>query len=166
VSPATSDIIKIKSAAENDSTCLYLDTDRICCTIYEQRPYECRLMACWDTQAIMEGYRKDRLTRDHLLTRFAGLSNLITEHQQRCNYQDISQCAEIIRKGNSPAKIIEKLLALMRYDVSLRKVTVEQTRLDPEMLDFLFGRPLSVTIRMFHLKLVEQGESLTIVPYI
>lgn len=166
VSPAASDIIKIKSAADNDSTCLYLDTDRLCCTIYEHRSLECRLMACWDTRPIIEVYQEDRLTREHILTRFAGLSDLITEHQQRCNYQRVSQWADIIKKGNPPTEIIENLLALIRYDLSLRKVTVERTHLDTEMLDFLFGRPLSVTIRLFHLKLVEQGESFTIVAYI
>lgn len=166
VSPAISDIIKIKSAAENDSTCHYLDPVRISCTIYEQRPLECRLLSCWDTLEITKAYAKNRLTRDHLLTRFAGLSDLIAEHQQRCNYQLITQWADIIKKGNAPAEAVESLLALIRYDLSLRKVTVEQTHLDPEMLDFLFGRPLSITIRLFHLKLVQHDESVTIVPYI
>ena len=61
---------------------------------------------------------------------------------------------------------LEALLELIRYDYSLRKVTVERSRLDPEMLEFLFGRPLSTTIRLFQLKLIKKGDLLTIVPYI
>jgi hypothetical protein len=61
---------------------------------------------------------------------------------------------------------VEALLHAIRYDQSLRQVAVASARLDAGLLEFLFGRPLSVTIRMFRLKLVKRGDQVTIVPSI
>lgn len=166
VTLAQSDIIRIKGASENDSTCMFLDQDKVGCTIYDQRPVECRLLTCWDTSAIVDFYQTGRLVRHDLLSKLAGLSDLVAEHQARCDYRRVHSWAETIRKAQASADAIRDLLELIRYDLSLRKVTVERTRLDPEMLDFLFGRPLSVTIRQFRLKLVKDGASVTIVPHI
>ncbi len=165
VAPAVSDIIKIKSAADNDSTCMFLDQAQVACTIYGQRPIECRLLSCRDTREIVAFYEKERLGRYDLLSKLAGLSDLVAEHQKRCDYGRVAQWAEAIKKTKD-GESIRTILELIRYDLSLRKVTVERTRLDPEMLEFLFGRPLSVTIRLFQLKLIKNGAAVTIVPYI
>ncbi len=160
---AETDIIKIKGAAENDVTCLFLNQEQIGCGIYDARPIECRELACWDTRAIRAIYDRGRLTRQHLLGRLPGLSDLMAEHQARCRYDQVAGYAERLRKGDGEADA-EALLAMMRYDQSLRQVTVEKTRLDPDLLDFLFGRPLSHTIRMFQLKLIKKGQGITLAP--
>jgi Fe-S-cluster containining protein len=166
IEPAANDIIKIKGAAEGDGTCRFLDQQKIACGIYEHRPIECRLLACWDTAALAAMYDRDRLTRGDLLSRLPGLIDLVTEHQKRCDYPRIGQWATRIRSGEGQQEAIQALLELMRYDQSLRKVTVERTRLDPEMVEFLFGRPLHLTIRLFRLRLARQGSALTIEPYL
>jgi Fe-S-cluster containining protein len=166
VAPALSDILKIKGAAENDGTCQFLDQDQVACSIYDDRPMECRVLTCWDTSAIGAIYDKARLTRSHLLSRLPGLIDLVAEHQRRCDYGNIGQLAARIRNGEEVPQAVEALLELMRYDQSLRKVTVERTRLDPEMLEFLFGRPLYHTIRLFRLKLIQKATALSIAPYL
>ncbi len=166
VTPALTDIIKVKNAAENDGTCRYLDQAKVACAIYDYRPIECRLLACWDTRPLAAMYDQDRLTRSHLLSRLPGLIDLVAEHQQRCDYVRVGQWAAQIRSGQGSEEAVQKLLELMRYDQSLRKVTVERTRLDSEMLEFLFGRPLHLTIRLFRLRLARHGTALTIEPYL
>lgn len=166
VAPAPTDIIKIKGAGEGDATCRFLDQETVVCTIYDHRPVECRLLACWDTSEITSMYDKDRLTRHRLLSRLPGLVDFVEEHQVRCSYAQVDQWAGDIRAGKGRMEAIQALLELMRYDQSVRKVTVERTRLDPEMLDFLFGRPLHVTIRLFRLRLTRDNGEYTIVPSI
>jgi hypothetical protein len=45
----------------------------------------------------------------------------------------------------------------MRYDAHLRQLTKDQGGVEEGMLDFLFGRPLSDTIKMFDLQLVKES---------
>ena len=63
--------------------------------------------------------------------------------------------------GGTAAK---ELLGMVRYDQSLRQVTVERSHLDPSLLDFLFGRPLAETLRRFQIKMIRNGPRITIVP--
>ncbi|RJQ84614.1 MAG: YkgJ family cysteine cluster protein [Desulfobacteraceae bacterium] len=165
IAPAATDIIKIKGAAENDATCRFLNQEQVGCRIYDMRPVECRCLTCWDTRAITALYDKNRLTRSHLLSRLPGLSDLVAEHQAHCDYQRVAQWAELIRKDGRLQEAAEELLAIIRYDHSLRNVTVERTRLDPDLLEFLFGRPLSATIRMFKVKLLKNEAETNIVPF-
>ncbi len=164
IAPAATDIIKIKAAADNDATCIFLDQERVGCGIYEARPVECRVLTCWDTRAIMAMYDQARLTRADLLARLPGLNDLVAEHQERCGYQQVALWAERIRQGQDAEQAVETLLHAIRYDQSLRQVSVARAHLDAGLLEFLFGRPLSVTIRMFRLKLAKKGEQVTIVP--
>jgi hypothetical protein len=156
ITRAATDIIKIKGTGENDATCRFLDQEQVGCRIYEMRPIECRLLTCWDTQVIQAFYDKDRLTRNDLLSRLPGLHDLVNEHQVRCGYARVGQLADRILQNQGPLQeAVAELSAIIHYDQSLRQVTVERARLDPEMLDFLFGRPLSSTIRRFNITMVE-----------
>ncbi|MBI5062791.1 MAG: YkgJ family cysteine cluster protein [Desulfatitalea sp.] len=163
IAPAATDIIKIKGAADSDTTCIFLDQERVGCEIYESRPVECRVLTCWDTRAMMAMYDQERLTRADLLSRLPALNDLVAEHQERCGYDQVARWAERIKKELGGAEAVEALLDAIRYDQSLRQVAVERTHLDPGLLEFLFGRPLSITIRMFRLKLAKKGEQVTIV---
>jgi len=164
VSPAPSDIIKIKGVSDKDATCRFLNQETVGCTIYEHRPVECRVLTCWDTQAIMAMYDQDRLTRARLLSRLPGLFDLVGEHQHRCGYRRVAELAAAIKNGDEGGGTAEELLAMIRYDQSLRQVTVERSRLDPALLDFLFGRPMTETLPRFQVKMSRNGSRITIVP--
>ena len=156
IAPAATDIIKIKGAGENDATCHFLDQEQVGCQIYDGRPIECRTLTCWDTQAIVALYDKERLTRADLLSRMTALHELMAEHQERCNYVRVGQWADMIRSGDRAQEAAAALSEVVLYDQSVRQVTVERAHLDPDLLDFLFGRPLSSTIRMFKIKMAEK----------
>lgn len=162
--PAPSDIIKIKGADATDMTCRFFVHDPKGCRIYTHRPLECRLLDCRDTRAILAVYAKDRLTRAHLLERVPGLCDLVGDHQQRCGYERIGALAGALKSDPGNTDAVEALLEIIRYDYSLRQVTVERTRLDAKLLDFLYGLPLTSTIRRLGLKLVKQGALTMIVP--
>ena len=149
--PVASDVIKIKGKGES-WCCRFYDQVESECRIYPNRPVECRLLKCWDTRAIESKYEKDRLTRKELLAEVEGLWDLVKSHEKRCSYGLIGQLVAEL-KHNRSKTVARQLIEIVEYDKQLRKLVAQDGRLDSEMLDFLFGRPLEKTIRAFGLKI-------------
>jgi Fe-S-cluster containining protein len=144
--PVSSDIIKIKE--KNDSwICIFFDESQSACAIYENRPLECRALKCWDTRELEDLYAQKRLTRADLISDIEGLWSLIKDHQQRCNYEIIQKLVDAIKTNPGDAKARQKLSAIIQFDTEIRKLVVSNAGLEPEMLDFLFGRPLTRMIK-------------------
>jgi len=152
--PAVSDIIKIKSKI-NRRTCIFLEDEdkKSSCAIYDIRPIECQALQCWDTTIIEKLYDRNRLTRKDLLFETKDIWDLVTDHQARCNYDRIRQLLGDHEKGNKN-KTKEAVEFLIRYDSHLRSLLSEKGGMDPNMMDFLLGQPLSVTIRRFGIEWV------------
>ncbi len=162
IAPAVTDIIKIKSTDENSSACIYYEAHRKGCGIYGDRPAECAALQCWDTTKIEGLYNIRRLTRRHLLANVEGLWDLVTHHQGRCDYGHVAELADRIRHHREAEEAEKELLELIRFDQHLREVTLERVKMDPGMLDFLFGRPLSSTIKLFKLKITKDDAGIRI----
>ncbi len=153
IAPAVTDIIKIKGMHERTAICAFYDYASKGCFIYTHRPVECKALQCWDTREIESVYATRRLTRRHLLSGINGLWELVEDHQQRCDYAYIAELADRIRQQRRDEAAEKELLELVRFDQHLRDVTLERGNMDPEMLEFLFGRPLSFTIELFQLRM-------------
>ena len=164
IAPAVTDIIKLKGISDSSSICCFYDAATKGCGIYAQRPAECRALKCWDSSEIERIYKGQRLTRRHLLSKVEGLGELVQDHQERCDYGYVAELAAQLKLSDPPSGAHGTLLELIQYDQSLRKVTCERTALDPQLLPFLFGRPLSFTIEMFQLKLTHTGQGLSLQP--
>jgi Fe-S-cluster containining protein len=149
--PVTSDIIKIKG---QDQTwrCVFYNGPDSACRIYEKRPLECRSLKCWDTREIEKIYKKNRLTRKDLLESVNGLWELIEDHENRCSYPNLERLVMQLKKKQS-SKIAAQITEIYEYDHQLRKLALEKSGLDPEILDLLFGRPFDKTLHMFNIKL-------------
>ncbi|MBW2193299.1 MAG: YkgJ family cysteine cluster protein, partial [Deltaproteobacteria bacterium] len=143
--PAPSDIIKVQGRTDA-LTCVFLDEDESECTIYDNRPLECRVLECWDTKEIEKIYAENRLTRKDLVSAIEGLWELIDDHQKRCSYKNLQH---FINALNSEKKdeALEGIRDIIDYDARIRELVVEKGGLDPDMLDFLFGRPIPETIK-------------------
>jgi Fe-S-cluster containining protein len=138
------EVIKIKGRG-GTWCCRFFAPQRQACRIYAFRPLECRLLTCWDTQAIESGYTRDRLTRRDLLSGIRGLWELVEAHEQRCGYERIQRlCAG--REGCSASGARRALEELIAYDAELRRLVVARGGLEHGMTDFLFGRPLRKTL--------------------
>lgn len=164
IAPAVTDIVKIKSIRQSNSDCVYYETAPKGCRIYHHRPSECSALQCWDTRKIEAMYNCRRLTRRHLLFNVSGLWDLVTHHQERCDYAIIAELADRIRQRRQAAAAEEELLELIRFDGHLREITLERGNLDPGILDFLFGRPLSFTIQLFQLGILKTDSGVRIEP--
>ncbi len=157
IAPAKTDIVKIKGKKDS-SECIFYDPSNSECRIYKNRPVECRELKCWDTREISLLYDKNRINRKTLLSGINDLWDLIQDHQDRCSYKKIAELSDKVKCDNIGRKdALEKLNEMLRYDYSIRHLIVEKDKKASEMLDFLFGRPLTATLKMFGLKTKEDA---------
>jgi Fe-S-cluster containining protein len=154
--PLSEEVIKIKGCA-GGWTCLFYDPATRGCGIYDHRPLECRALNCRDTRRIEAVYETTRLTRQDLLSGVNGLWELIEDHEQRCSYEGLhARVGEGTHEGRlKQEKAIQEIL---RFDAHVRQLAVEKGGIDSRMLDFLFGRPLADTIKMFDINIHMQPE--------
>ncbi len=144
------DIIKIKGKPGRWE-CRYYDSRTRQCGIYSKRPLECRALACWDTHPIEAVYMTQHLTRKDLLFSVQGIWELISDHQQRCDYTTILELNERIDKhGDKTAK--SRLREMIAYDRQIRRTLIENS-VAPDMMEFLFGRPLSDTLPLLGIQI-------------
>ena len=149
------EIVKIKGQSGR-WTCLFYDRATRGCGIYEHRPLECRALNCRDTRRIEQVYQTTRLTRRDLLSGVDGLWELIEDHEQHCRYERLKVLVDGGSRGGRPVRE-DAILEIVRYDAHIRQLTMEKGGMDEQALDFLFGRPLVDTIKMFDIALVTQG---------
>ena len=156
--PVDSDIIKIKG--KKDSwTCIFFDESNKRCTIYDIRPLECRVLKCWDTHQLEQIYADNRLTRADLVSKIKGLWDLIEDHQHRCDHKKIQLLINDLA-GSNRNHVRRKLLKIIRYDAEIRKLVVSRGELDSEILDFLFGRPLTETLRNYGIRIHQNDKEI------
>jgi Fe-S-cluster containining protein len=155
LTPLTEEIIKIKGHHPG-WTCLFYDHATRGCNIYDHRPLECRALNCRDTRRIERVYETSRLMRKDLLSGIDGLWELIEDHEARCSYERLHAWVDEGADGER-LKQEEIILEVVSFDAHVRQLAVEQAKVDGRMLDFIFGRRLTDTIKMFDIKLVKQN---------
>jgi Fe-S-cluster containining protein len=155
LAPLTDEIIKIKGQPGR-WTCLFFDPKTRGCGIYDHRPLECRALNCRDTRQIEKVYESARLTRRDLLSGVDGLWDMVEAHEQHCSYGELKSLVGEGGRDGRP-KQEEALLEIIRYDAHVRRLTSEKGGMDGQMLDFIFGRPLVDTIKMFDLALKREA---------
>lgn len=148
--PVTSDIVKIKSK-KGSRACVFMDRKdkKSVCAIYQNRPLECRVLKCWDTREIEQVYNTDRITRKEIFGRTEGLWELVKSHQIQCAGERIERLARQIKLGNEDAH--ERIREIISYDSHIRSLVSEKGKLDPEICDFLFGRPMKQIVKAFEI---------------
>ncbi len=144
---APSDIIKIKGQ-KTGWTCFFYDETEKRCAVYEYRPLECKLLNCRDTGEIERVFGKNLLTRKEIMGSVGGLWELIVEHDKRCSYKEIKKLAD--EPGNTKKRgLYPKIAEIIEYDKTVRELVVKKGQIDSELLDLLFGRPVSSIINHF-----------------
>jgi Fe-S-cluster containining protein len=160
--PVASDIIKIRGQ-KGSWACIFFDSQKKVCTIYSDRPLECRALKCWDTGELERIYSGSRLTRQDLISQVKELWDLVSDHQARCDYEKIKKLIKDL-DGPRKGRARKKLLEIIQYDAESRKLVVAKGGLDPAMLDFILGRPLTETLPNYGIKVRWVGGKTIITP--
>ncbi len=139
---STADIIKIKGK-KGTWACVFFDAANKACTLYADHPLECRVLDCRRPEALESLYTRNRLTRKDLLYSMNKLWELVQDHEQHCSLEKVTP---LFSSSGGPidSDAQKRLAFIFRYDTHLRRLVVEKGKMDPQLLDFLFGRPLSV----------------------
>lgn len=142
---AETDLIKIKGSGQT-WMCRFFDEPLKACRIYSHRPVECRVLNCRAPQELEALYQKDRLQRRDLLEKLPEWISLMDEHDHRCGYPEVTRLIERIQVDPDP-DTLSQILEIVLYDTHIRELVVQMRRIDPEILDFLLGTPLWITVK-------------------
>jgi Fe-S-cluster containining protein len=138
----TADIVKIKNQA-GSTACFFYEEKNTQCRIYRNRPIECNTLKCWDTRGIYAVYAQQRVTRRNIIGKTKGLWDLVADHQDRCGFEPVLAFVNSLKSsGKADRDLEEKVVYILQYDLEIRKLVVEKGTIDPEMIAFLFGRPI------------------------
>jgi len=160
--PASSDILKLKG--QKDSwTCIFFNEITNHCKIYEHRPMECKILKCWDTREIEKNYAKNRLTRQDLISSVEGLWEIVEGHQERCSYDMLQFFIDSLNKGKKD-EALKGILEIIEYDIQIRELVVQKAGLETDLTDFLFGRPITETIKIYGLKIKKKEDKYILIP--
>ena len=151
---APSDIIRIKSR-ESSSSCIFFNPEFNACTIYDNRPLECRILECWNTHEIETIYDTGRLSRCEILSNTSHIKDLVEYHENRCAYRIIKELVHQLNQDND-VKILESIREMLAFDKHYRLLCVEKSICTEDMIDFLFGLSLEKTLPRMGLKIIRK----------
>lgn len=156
LAPLEGEVVKIRGRSGQPACLFYEDASRSC-GIYPNRPLECRVLKCWDTQAIERVYTEKRLRRRDLIAVHDGLWRLVQAHEHRCPAGAIPRLADALGTGKADAAA-QELFDLLLYDEQMRRLVADKAGVDPRDMDFLFGRPASDLLRACGFVLQRNGD--------
>lgn len=158
VAPLPEEIIKLQYAPDGKACMHYRHEDQAC-VIYEQRPLECRLQACWDDSAISSAYDKGRIRRSDLLPPQSAALELARMHEEQCNFEELARkAADLFEKSGQEREAA--ILDILERDAAIRMGLARRLE-QPEIVIqgyclFLFGRPMRESLPFFGLRLVSR----------
>jgi Fe-S-cluster containining protein len=161
--PVEGEIVKIKGRGDGTWTCRFYDDEAGACRIYTDRPAECRALKCWDATEIRLVMGRPYLRREDLVGDEKDIRAVMDVHEKRCTYKDLRAAVQALG-GPQGDRAATRILDALRYDHVVRSLVPERLDLAPDTLDFYFGRPLSVTIRMFGLEVRQNHNGFTLQP--
>ena len=147
------EMIKVRQK-DGSSACLLLDNGDDTCSIYADRPTQCRVQACWDPQLAKQLAELPPLSRHKILAGVEPVLALIDEHDRRCSFGTMRELFEELKK--TEGKNVEDVEGLLAFDDHVRQFAREQLNVPDDALELFFGRPLSDRVKLFGFR-VERG---------
>ncbi|HKI49608.1 MAG TPA: YkgJ family cysteine cluster protein, partial [Desulfobacteria bacterium] len=88
------ELLKFRDREEGKG-CIFYDGNEKTCTIYGDRPSQCRAFGCWDDTEFEKVFSGPKARRKDIV-KDSGLLRLIFAHETKCNYETISSHVEQI----------------------------------------------------------------------
>ncbi len=144
--------IKIKEKP-GTRECLFFESVAGQCSIYPDRPFQCRQLECWNPDRFREIETRTFLFRKDLLPPDDPWRSLVEWHEGHCGLPRLQQALSRLQRGRARAQ--EEILDLLAKDEHLRSLLEERQGVGRDHQLFLFGRPLIQLINSWGLKVVE-----------
>lgn len=138
------EIIKVRGKKAGSWSCVFHDHETNLCSIHSNRPRQCRVLECWNPEKMMQSYKQDLLTRNHLLAEKSALEEIIALHESKCS---VRQLVQLIKDDLViPGQNSREIKSIISYDQTFRKTFQEKTKINQKALDYYLGRPLEEII--------------------
>ncbi len=139
VEPLPEERLKVREIPGSRQCWFYLAaTDS--CRIYDDRPEQCRRQNCWGDPARPPALAQ-LLTRKQLFAGVPEVWDLISEHQERCDYGKVARALTDLAAGREEAG--EVLFEALHFDHYLRQMLIDDWELTAAATELLLGRPVA-----------------------
>lgn len=136
------EMLKVKEVQSDEGQCIFFKDKQ--CTIYDDRPAQCRTLECWNPEGFKSLSALKPLNRKAVLTETHPFWKIIASHEERCSLTDLRNILE----GNKDmdAADEEKVLDIVFYDQHVRIFMKEKADMKDDDMDFYFGQPAIRTL--------------------
>ena len=135
--PVEVELLKIRGQGSG-WTCLFFAEEENGCTIYAHRPATCRILQCWQPEALLATIYQNTLRRTDLINPNDPILAEIDRHEGACPGKVFTDLLAEAEGADSLARLSE----LVRADLAIRAEVAKKTGISLELEFFLFGRPL------------------------
>lgn len=150
--PVPVELLKIRGQGRG-WTCLFFAEAENRCTIYAHRPATCRILQCWQPEALLATIYQNTLRRADLLNPGDPILAEIARHEQACPGKEFT---DLLAKAEE-TEALARLSELVRADLAIREEVGQKAGLSLELEFFLFGRPLFKQLAGAGIEWVEEG---------
>ncbi len=165
VVPLETDTVKIApaiNATEHDWSCRFFinDFNTSACALHGKHPAECRALYCKNPEFLLALPADGRQSRKQIIEHTQSPPwwlELIDTHTEKC---DLGKVAECIVKIDEDPSVKQELVEIIAFDNSFRELVLEKTDISPELLPFLFGRPLLGLMHQFKVEVFKTDSGL------
>lgn len=142
----TSECLKIR---EKPSTkhCTFLDEETSRCTIYANRPVQCRAQACWDSAPAKQLSKLPFLSREDVFAGVDLLLDIMAEHDRRFAFQKVHEAFKRLKETGGEG--IDEVLELLAFEEHFRSFCGERFKIPADQMDLVFGRSLAELAPLF-----------------
>lgn len=154
------ELIKIKDK-DGTSVCLFYK-DNEGCSIYENRPSQCRAYKCWEPENLMSGLEEKALKRSDIFGSIDLLMEVIERHEEKCSYKKLSDAFDRLAEGKEDAA--EDIIDMLQYDTYIRPFLEEKFKIPAGAIELILGMPLTDAINEFGFKVEKNGDEYILLP--
>jgi Fe-S-cluster containining protein len=139
------EMIKIKST-DGSSTCTFYDVEQKACSIYEDRPLECRVLKCWDTAEVEGLLMQDLLSRLDLCPKGSVVAEMISAYERSFPPSRLYGLLSEAGSQEGTQQTGPQIEQMVSTDEAFRQKVVEALGLEEDELEFFFGRPVKALV--------------------
>ncbi len=142
---------------EGASQCVFLigksEGEPAECSIYSDRPLQCRAQACWDPIPARDAAQMPFLLREHIFEGVDVLMEIVAEHESRCGFEALSASFEEL--GRSNGANIDEVLGLLSFESHFRQFVSVKFNIPPQNMELLLGRSFARLTPVFGFRVLE-----------
>ncbi len=136
--------------------CIFLNPDDMLCTIYDNRPLQCRAQACWDISSFKQLEDVPYLTRRDIFTGVDILEDIISEHEKRCSFEKLHILFKSLEKDKT---IANQIIEFVCFETHFRNFMATELNIPEDTKDLIFGRSLESLLPLFGCRLETDGNT-------